>query len=85
MLQAPREVPSNAVDFDITPSASSSSTSNYCLKTWPPRLGRVHFVLVMYTMDTERLSSRRLLLSVGTWSGDVEAGRDFFVLARKSS
>jgi hypothetical protein len=81
MLQAPRDARSVAVGLDITPSATSSSTSNYCLKTWPPRLGRVPFLLVMYTMDTERLSSRRLLLSVGTWSGDVEAGRDCFVFA----
>ena len=46
-----------------TTRGTSSSTSNYCLKTWPPRLG-LHFLLVMYTMDTEPLSSRRLLLSV---------------------
>ena len=70
--------------LDITPSmATSSSTSNYCLKTWPPRFGRFHLLLVMYTMDMEPLSSRRLLL--WNMSGD-EAGRDFFVyLAPDSS
>ena len=76
MLQAPRDARSVAVGLDITQSATSSSTSNYCLKTWPPRLGRFHLLLVMYTMDMEPLSSRRLLL--WNMSGD-EAGRDFFV------
>ena len=64
-VQTPRDARSVAVGLDITPSmATSSSTSNYCLKTWPPRFGRFHLLLVMYAMDMEPLSSRRLLLSV---------------------
>ena len=60
--------------LDITPSmATSSSTSNYCLKTWPPRFGRFHLLLVMYTMDMELLSSRRLLLSV--WNMELRRRR----------
>ena len=73
MLQAPRDARSVAVGLDITPSATSSSTSNYCLKTWPTRLGRFPFLLVMYTMDTEPLSSRRLLLSV--WNMELRRRR----------
>ena len=79
MLQAPRDARSVAVGLDITQSATSSSTSNYCLKTWPPRLGRVPFLLVMYTMDTEQLSSRRLLLSVGHGAATSTPGATFFI------
>ena len=43
MIQTRRDARSVAVGLDITQSATSSSTSNYCLKTWPPRLGRVPF------------------------------------------
>jgi hypothetical protein len=85
MLQAPRDARSVAVGLDITPSATSSSTSNYCLKTWPPRFGRFHFLLVMYTMDTEPLSSRRLLLSVGHGAATSTPGATALYLPADSS
>ena len=85
MLQAPRDARSVAVGLDITPSATSSSTSNYCLKTWPPRFGRFHLLLVMYTMDTEPLSSRRLLLSVGHGAATSTPGATALYLPADSS
>ena len=72
--------------LDITPSmATSSSTSNYCLKTWPPRFGRFHLLLVMYTMDMEPLSSRRLLLSVGHGAATSTPGATALYLPADSS
>ena len=85
MLQAPRDARSVAVGLDMTPSATSSSTSNYCLKTWPTRLGRFPFLLVMYTMDTEPLSSRRLLLNAEHGAAASTPGATFFYLAADSS
>ena len=72
--------------LDITPSmATSSSTSNYCLKTWPPRFGRFHLLLVMYTMDMEPLSSRRLLLSVEHGAATSTPGAIALYLRQDSS
>ncbi len=84
-VQTPREARSVAVGLDITPSASSSSTSNYCLKTWPPRFGRFHLLLVMYTMDMEPLSSRRLLLSVEHGAATSTPGATALYLPADSS
>ena len=85
MLQAPRDARSVAVGLDITQSATSSSTSNYCLKTWPPRFGRFHLLLVMYTMDMEPLSSRRLLLSVEHGAATSTPGATALYLPADSS
>jgi hypothetical protein len=85
MIQTRRDARSVAVGLDITQSATSSSTSNYCLKTWPPRLGRVPFGLVMYTMDTGPLSSRRLLSSVKHGAATSTPGATFLYLPADSS
>ena len=79
-VQTPREARSVVVGLDITRAATSSSTSNSCLETWPTRFGRFHFLLVMYTMDTEPLSSRRLLLSVGHGAATSTPGATFLYI-----